>query len=167
MAGRRFQFIGGTSSKFWTIFPPEQADKDNWQVSVKYGRIGTPGTDYSKVFYSKYGALGYYNSKILEKRNKGYIELSTPVLKPATVSPASLPWTPTTVQPFPTFPNVAGTWAPCQHNTLNRSGMKWKCANCKSEVEFDKQEANEPAFTPEVTQQKVRRFMDLSMLRKE
>ena len=46
MTARRFEFVEGTSSKFWEI------STDGNNVTVRYGRIGTNGQSQTKSFTS-------------------------------------------------------------------------------------------------------------------
>ena len=67
-AKRRFEFVEGTSSKFWTIFV-QGAD-----VSVTYGRIGTAGQTNNKQFPNASDANKHAEKLIREKLAKGYLE---------------------------------------------------------------------------------------------
>lgn len=63
---RRFEFIAGTSSKFWEV---AVNGKD---VQVCFGRIGTDGQTTTKTFADEASA----EKVIHEKLGKGYIERS-------------------------------------------------------------------------------------------
>jgi DNA ligase-1 len=65
---RRFEFVGGTSSKFWEI---QVQGKD---VVVRFGRIGTAGQTQTKSFPDAAQADRHAEKLIREKRGKGYIE---------------------------------------------------------------------------------------------
>ena len=67
---RRFEFVEGTSSKFWEI------TTDHREVTVRYGRIGSNGQTQTKSFTSDAAdntdALRQINAKLA----KGYRELA-------------------------------------------------------------------------------------------
>ncbi len=65
---RYFEFVEGSSSKFWSI---AMAGND---VTVKYGRIGTNGQEKTKSFKSSSAAQQYYDDIVEEKVEKGYEE---------------------------------------------------------------------------------------------
>ncbi|MDZ4833219.1 MAG: DNA ligase [Candidatus Melainabacteria bacterium] len=65
---RYFEFIEGSSSKFWSIAMV------GCEVTVKYGRIGTNGQEKSKSFTNKDAAKKYYDDIVDEKVDKGYEE---------------------------------------------------------------------------------------------
>jgi DNA ligase-1 len=65
---RCFQFVEGSSSKFWQIAREDKV------VSVKFGRIGTAGHAKDKEFPSAAEASKYYDQLVAEKTGKGYVE---------------------------------------------------------------------------------------------
>lgn len=65
---RYFEFVEGSSSKFWSI---AMTGSD---VIVKYGRIGTNGQEKTKSFTSSSAAQKYYDDIVEEKVEKGYEE---------------------------------------------------------------------------------------------
>ena len=65
---RYFEFVEGTSSKFWEI---EIAGAD---VTVRYGRIGADGQMKSKSFADEAAAQKHGDGLIAEKTEKGYVE---------------------------------------------------------------------------------------------
>jgi predicted DNA-binding WGR domain protein len=69
MARREFQFVEGTSSKFWAI------DLAGTDVVVAFGRIGTAGQTQRKEFASADAAKKQYDKLIAEKVGKGYKEV--------------------------------------------------------------------------------------------
>ena len=69
MTARRFEFIEGTSSKFWEI------TNNNREVTVCYGRIGTNGQTQTKSFTSEAAANTHTLRQINSKLAKGYREL--------------------------------------------------------------------------------------------
>jgi predicted DNA-binding WGR domain protein len=68
-ARRRFEFVEGTSSKFWEV---EVSDA---KVTVSFGRIGTAGQTKTTAFPDA-SAAGQAASKLVaEKTAKGYREV--------------------------------------------------------------------------------------------
>lgn len=65
---RYFEFVEGSSSKFWSI---KMSGND---VTVKYGRIGTNGQEKTKSFPNSSAAKKYYDEIVDEKVGKGYEE---------------------------------------------------------------------------------------------
>jgi predicted DNA-binding WGR domain protein len=65
---RRFEFIGGNSSKFWEILVSGN------QVTVTFGRIGTSGQSERKTFPDADAAAKHAQKKIDEKLKRGYVE---------------------------------------------------------------------------------------------
>ena len=65
---RRFEYVGGSSAKFWEI---QVAGKD---VTVRYGRLGTDGQTQTKSFASDAKALDHAEKTIASKVAKGYQE---------------------------------------------------------------------------------------------
>jgi predicted DNA-binding WGR domain protein len=67
---RRFEFVGGTSSKFWEIAV------QGAEVTVRFGRIGTQGQTQEKSFPSADDANKHADKLIAEKTRKGYSEIA-------------------------------------------------------------------------------------------
>ena len=67
---RRFEFVGGTSAKFWEI------DQSGLEVTVRFGRLGTDGQTQSKDLGSEAEAADHIAKLIKEKLAKGYIEVT-------------------------------------------------------------------------------------------
>ena len=65
---RRFEFVEGTSSKFYEVEVSGNA------VSVTFGRIGTTGQTQTKQFADLAAATKYANKLIEQKLKKGYAE---------------------------------------------------------------------------------------------
>ena len=65
---RRFEFVAGTSSKFWEV------NHHGNQVTVRYGRIGTEGQTQTKSFDSAGTAGRHAQQQIDSKVRKGYAE---------------------------------------------------------------------------------------------
>jgi len=65
---RYFEFVGGTSVKFWEIRTNGSA------VTVRYGRIGTDGQTQTKTLADPQAALRHAEKLIASKLAKGYRE---------------------------------------------------------------------------------------------
>lgn len=69
---RRFEFVEGTSKKFWEV---SSAGAD---VTVRFGRIGTDGQTQVKAQASAAAATAAVEKLIREKTGKGYQEVGAP-----------------------------------------------------------------------------------------
>lgn len=69
---RYFEFVEGTSNKFWEI------RLDGTSVRTKYGKIGTGGQQTLKEFDSSEKANKEYDKLVAEKTKKGYEEKDSP-----------------------------------------------------------------------------------------
>ena len=69
---RYFEFVEGTSNKFWEI------RLDGTSVRTKYGKIGTGGQQTLKEFDSDEKANKEYDKLVNEKTKKGYEEKDSP-----------------------------------------------------------------------------------------
>ena len=67
---RHFEFVEGSSSKFWEV-----TAKDN-AVTVRYGRIGTDGQTQTKSFGDTAASQKHADKLIAEKLKKGYSEVA-------------------------------------------------------------------------------------------
>ncbi len=67
---RRFEFVGGTSSKFWEI------SQSGPQVTVRFGRIGTDGQTQTKDLGTWDDASERVRKLIAEKLREGYQEVA-------------------------------------------------------------------------------------------
>ncbi|MBL8683245.1 MAG: WGR domain-containing protein [Myxococcales bacterium] len=67
---RRFEFVEGTSAKFW------MASVEGVNFIVVYGRLGTPGQRKEKAFPTEDGARKEYEKKVAEKLREGYHEVA-------------------------------------------------------------------------------------------
>ncbi|WP_437592089.1 WGR domain-containing protein [Sorangium sp. So ce1000] len=67
---RRFEFVQGTSAKFWA------ADVDDTTFIVVYGRLGTAGQRKEKTFPTAEAAQRECDKKIAEKVREGYQEVA-------------------------------------------------------------------------------------------
>lgn len=65
---RHFEFVRGTSSKFWDVWVA------NCTVTICFGRIGTSGQSQTKDFASPDAAQQHADKMIAEKVRKGYLE---------------------------------------------------------------------------------------------
>ena len=65
---RYFEFVGGTSAKFW-----EAAVNGN-EVTVRFGRIGTAGQTQTKTLANADAATKHAEKLIGQKVAKGYLE---------------------------------------------------------------------------------------------
>ena len=70
MNTRRFEFVEGTSSKFWEV------TTNGREVTVRYGRIGSNGQTQSKSFTSDAAANTDALRQMSAKLAKGYRELA-------------------------------------------------------------------------------------------
>lgn len=78
---RRFEFVEGTSSKFWEI------TLDGSSFTVRYGRIGTDGQTQEKAFPSAEKAKSEHDKLVTEKTKKGYVEVgASPAAAPEVVA---------------------------------------------------------------------------------
>ncbi len=68
-ARRRFEFVEGTSSKFWEV-----AVEGSTQI-VTFGRLGTPGQTRAKEFSTEGAARASAEALVAEKVAKGYREV--------------------------------------------------------------------------------------------
>src|SRR5262249_48840555 len=71
-AKRYFEFVDGTSTKFWEICP------DGADVVTRWGRIGTRGRERRKSLGDKAKAKKEYDKLLAEKTGKGYVEKPRP-----------------------------------------------------------------------------------------
>lgn len=68
--GRRFEYVEGTSSKFWTVWTEGSA------LGVRFGRIGTRGREQLKELDSAEVAATRMERLIAEKVRAGYVEVT-------------------------------------------------------------------------------------------
>ncbi len=69
-AKRRFEFVGGNSSKFWEV------RVQGSDVYVAYGRIGSTGQTSFKTLESAQAATAHTEKLVREKTGKGYVEVT-------------------------------------------------------------------------------------------
>ena len=65
---RYFEFVGGTSAKFWEV------SVSGCDVTVRYGRLGTSGQILTKTLDDAATAQKYAEKLIGQKLEKGYVE---------------------------------------------------------------------------------------------
>ena len=84
---RRFEYVGGTSSKFWEI------SRLGSEVTVAFGRIGTNGQRQVKDLGSEAAAIVHVDKLVAEKVGKGYVESKdaseAAIPAPAATTPSS------------------------------------------------------------------------------
>ena len=68
MAKRYFEFVGGSSAKFWEI------GVSGNEVTVRFGRIDTEGQTQTKTLPDADAAAHHAEKTIAEKTAKGYHE---------------------------------------------------------------------------------------------
>ena len=68
MDKRYFEFVGGTSAKFWEL------GISGTEVTVRFGRIGTDGQTQVKSFPDAAAATRHAEKLIAAKIGKGYAE---------------------------------------------------------------------------------------------
>ena len=81
---RRFEFVEGTSQKFWAI------SLDDCSFSVTFGKLGTAGQTQVKSWPSQAVAQKEHDKLVAEKAKKGYKEVGAP---PAVGSSVAVPIT--------------------------------------------------------------------------
>jgi DNA ligase-1 len=65
---RHFEFVGGSSSKFWSVRQSE------CEVTTRWGRIGSAGQSKTKSFADEAAAIKAIERLIAEKTAEGYVE---------------------------------------------------------------------------------------------
>ena len=65
---RYFEFIGGSSFKFWAI------SRSGCEVTTRWGRIGSNGQSKTKSFADEAAATKAADRLIAEKTGEGYVE---------------------------------------------------------------------------------------------
>jgi len=75
---RRFEFVGGTSSKFWEVSQSET------RVTVRFGRIGGDGQTQTKDYGTWDEAAERVRKLIAEKLREGYVEVEGSGPRPET-----------------------------------------------------------------------------------
>jgi predicted DNA-binding WGR domain protein len=67
---RRFEFVAGSSDKFWKI---EIATRE---VTVRFGRRGTNGQTNTKTFPEEVAAKKHVDKLVEDQLGKGYVEVT-------------------------------------------------------------------------------------------
>ena len=65
---RYFEFVGGSSAKFWEVFVSGK------EVTVRFGRIGTEGQTQTKTLPDAEAAARHAEKLVAAKMAKGYSE---------------------------------------------------------------------------------------------
>ncbi len=65
---RYFEFIGGTSYKFWAV------SRCGCELTTRWGRIGSAGQSKTKSFADEASAAKAAEKLVAEKTSEGYIE---------------------------------------------------------------------------------------------
>ena len=65
---RHFEFVAGSSSKFWGVSVADCT------VTICFGRIGTAGQSQTKELVDAWAAQQHADKMVAEKIKKGYIE---------------------------------------------------------------------------------------------
>ena len=69
---RRFEFVGGSSAKFYEVLVT------GCNVTVRFGRIGTPGQTQTKTMPVPVAAEKHADKLVGQKLGKGYVECVVP-----------------------------------------------------------------------------------------
>jgi uncharacterized protein (TIGR02996 family) len=99
---RYFEFVEGTSSKFWEVWI------DGTQVLTRYGKIGANGQTTIKDEGSAAAAQKLHDKLVKEKTGKGYVEKGATPTAPAPAAP------PAAAAPAAAAPTAAPTPAPAK-----------------------------------------------------
>ncbi len=130
----RYEFIGGTSKKFWEVVEPYEFN-GSWAVKVYFGRIGTEGQTNIKVCWSATAAKQYYDRKIDEKLKKGYKYVSFISPKAAPPKPVGKPHAPVAIP----MTNAAQLQAELQAEIKKQSGVQdWNVPSSSKNPIFKK-----------------------------
>lgn len=106
---RRFEFVEGTSSKFWEI------EQSGTQLTVRFGRIGSNGQTQLKSFGSDEAAKKEHDKLVAEKTKKGYSEVAASLVaaaQPAVAAAAAATPVPAKPKPAPASKASAPATAP-------------------------------------------------------
>ena len=69
---RYFEFVEGTSAKFWEVWV------EGNEVVTQWGKIGTGGRETRKAFADAEKTKKEYDKLVTEKATKGYVEKPRP-----------------------------------------------------------------------------------------
>lgn len=109
MTMRRFEYVEGTSNKFWCI------ELQGASFVVTFGRMGTAGQTQTKSFDSPDLAHAEHDKLILEKVKKGYAEVGAGASPPPTpAAPPRAPKAPKAVTPKQDAPPVEPVEVPVE-----------------------------------------------------
>jgi predicted DNA-binding WGR domain protein len=65
---RHFEFVEGTSSKFWEV------SQSGNTMTTRWGRIGSAGQSKTKTFADEQAAIDAMATLVEEKTDEGYVE---------------------------------------------------------------------------------------------
>jgi predicted DNA-binding WGR domain protein len=82
---RSFEFVEGTSAKYWEIW------REGQEVTVRFGRVGAAGQTKVKNFEDPGLAQAHEAKLIAEKTRKGYVEITSPTAAAAVPAPSLTP----------------------------------------------------------------------------
>jgi predicted DNA-binding WGR domain protein len=68
---RTFEYVAGSSAKFWQVTTKEQT------CTVRFGKLGTQGQTLIKTFPDSSAAQRHADKLVTEKTRKGYVECAT------------------------------------------------------------------------------------------
>jgi predicted DNA-binding WGR domain protein len=71
MSKRHFEYVGGSSAKFWEV------SNSGAEVTVRFGRIGTDGQTHTKTLPDAGAAATHAEKLISQKTAKGYQEVAS------------------------------------------------------------------------------------------
>jgi predicted DNA-binding WGR domain protein len=80
---RRFEYVGGTSEKFWEV------EREGTEVTVRFGRLGTNGQTQTKDLGTEAAATAHLERLVADKVKKGYVEGVASAAAPAPASAAA------------------------------------------------------------------------------
>jgi predicted DNA-binding WGR domain protein len=84
---RRFEFVEGSSSKFWQI------EQSGTSLTVKFGKLGANGQTQLKSLATDAAALKEQDKLVAEKLKKGYVEVTAGQTALSAAAPAPAPAT--------------------------------------------------------------------------
>ncbi|MRG93902.1 WGR and DUF4132 domain-containing protein [Polyangium spumosum] len=101
---RRFEFVDGSSKKFWQI------EREGAKLTIQWGKIGTAGQSQEKDLPSEQKAQAEHDKLVTEKTKKGYVEVAAAMAGASSPSPA--PRAAKKAEPPPAEPAPAPAPAP-------------------------------------------------------
>ena len=126
---RKFEYVNGTSKKFWIIHEPQSVG-GQWPLHVHFGRIGTQGQSRVTVHPTYIASEDDYGKRIQAKLGKGYVEVGKS--KAVKIKKAKLAKLKKTFEL-----SLAAEAITCKHENITKlGGTKWRCTDCGDLVEF-------------------------------